>query len=232
MPAAPSVGYFDEVHPGACGNCDNCLNPPETIDATEAARKALSAVYRTGQRYGQAYVIAVLHGRDDEPRIHANEHHRLSVFGLGQDMSAEAWKGLLRQLIAEGYLRVDTEAYNTLKLTPKCRPLLRGEETFRARAARAKPARAERSRARGGEARAKLSERDRQLFDALRGLRSSLAKERSVPPYVVCHDRALIEIAEKKPRTHGALHQISGFGDKKVEDYGAAILDLIEDFGG
>lgn len=226
------LGYFDEVHPGDCQNCDNCINPPETIDATDAARKALSAVYRTGQRYGQGYVIAVLLGDDNEPRIHANNHHQLSVFGVGPDLSVQAWKGLLRQLIAEGHLRVDTEAYNTLKLTERCRKLLRGEETFRLRALRAKPAKAERSRARGSEARAKLSDRDRALFDELRSLRASLAKEKSVPPYVVCHDRALLEIAQKKPLTHGALHEISGFGDKKVQDYGAAILDLVGDFDG
>ncbi|MBI1384024.1 MAG: DNA helicase RecQ [Rhizobiales bacterium] len=218
------LAYFDERHPGNCGNCDNCLEPPETLDATVAARKALSTVYRTGQRFGMAYVVDVLLGKADE-RIIRNGHDRVSTFGIGGELDAAAWKGLLRQLVAEGHLEVLQDGFGGLKLGDRCRNLLRGEATFHIRVRQKAPSK----RGRSGRAATsdKLSERDRRLFDALRSLRAELAAAESVPPYVVCHDRSLVEIVERRPRTHGALHEITGFGNKKVQSYGAQILEVV-----
>lgn len=215
--------YFGEFPEKPCGNCDNCLNPPKTIDGTDLARKALSAVYRTGQRFGAAYVIDVLRGTEDE-RIHRNEHDRLSVFGIGKDVAATEWRGLFRQLSIQGYIYSDAERYNAVRMTDKCRDLLRGEATFQMREAqKGKGPKTKGTRTTSTT----VTSDDLPIYEALRDLRLKLSKSQKVPPYVICHDKSLKEMAEQRPRSSSELHGISGLGDAKIKRYGAAFLETI-----
>ncbi|MGF1548858.1 MAG: DNA helicase RecQ [Thiotrichales bacterium] len=218
------LGYFGETLAKPCGNCDNCLHPPETWDGSEVARKALSCVYRTGQRFGVNYVIDVLTGKVDE-RIQRNAHDHLSTFGLGQELAHEDWRGVFRQLIALGYLDVDHEGYGALRLTERCRPLLRGETQLALR----RQARAEKTRAekKPKAERDALRACDETLFDALRTLRRRLAEEQGVPPYVIFSDATLQELARIRPASSADLRAISGIGDYKLERYGVDFLAVI-----
>lgn len=217
------LAYFGETLPEPCGNCDNCLNPPHMIDRTIAAQKALSAVYRTGESYGVGYLVNVLLGASD-PRIERNGHDRLSVYGIGGELSAQTWRSLFRQLIINGQLTVDYEGHGNLVLTEKARPLLRGEEKFLVRqTTRDVKARVKYQRRRE----LTLSEADELLYRELKSLRSRLAAEARVPPYVICHDRTLAELAEKRPTSIDELHGISGLGQAKIERYGAALLEVV-----
>jgi ATP-dependent DNA helicase RecQ len=217
------LAYFGETLPEPCGNCDNCLNPPHMIDRTIAAQKALSAVYRTGESYGAGYLVNVLLGASD-PRIERNGHDRLSVYGIGGELSAQTWRRLFRQLIINGQLTVDYEGHGNLVLTEKARPLLRGEEKFLVcQTTRDVKARAKRQHRRE----LTLSEADELLYRELKSLRSRLAAEAQVPPYVICHDRTLAELAEKRPTSIDELHGISGLGQAKIERYGAALLEVV-----
>lgn len=217
------LAYFGETLPEPCGNCDNCLNPPHMIDRTIAAQKALSAVYRTGESYGVGYLVNVLLGASD-PRIERNGHDRLSVYGIGGELSAQTWRRLFRQLIINGQLTVDYEGHGNLVLTEKARPLLRGEEKFLVRqTTRDVKARVKYQRRRE----LTLSEADELLYRELKSLRSRLAAEARVPPYVICHDRTLAELAEKRPTSIDELHGISGLGQAKIERYGAALLEVV-----
>jgi ATP-dependent DNA helicase RecQ len=221
------LAYFGEVRHEPCGNCDNCLNPPVTVDATVLAKKALSAVYRTGQRFGVTYVTDVLVGKADE-RIVRNAHDTLSVFGLGKDEDAATWKHLFRQLTAAGHLTGDTEGHGTLILTELARPLLRGETTFRMRAAvKALPKSERTRRERAGATAAAASGPDAALFAALKALRSRLATEGKVPPFVIFHDRTLAEMIAKRPATLTALKDILGLGTSKISRYGRALIETI-----
>ncbi len=219
------LAYFGERLPEPCGNCDNCLNPPLTEDGTQLAQKALSAVYRTGQRFGVTYVADVLLGKADE-RILRNSHDRLSVFGIGKDVSAVAWKGLFRQLTAAGYLTGDDDGHGTLALTERARPLLRGEDKFLMRVTRAAPKKSKRE----AKPSHKVSADSEQLFQALKALRLRLASAAKLPPYVVAQDRTLVELAEKRPRDDAALHDIIGLGASKIARYGKAFLETIGAF--
>ncbi|MGD9801864.1 MAG: DNA helicase RecQ [Hyphomicrobiaceae bacterium] len=225
------LAYFGETHTEPCGNCDNCLNPPATVDATEMARKALSAVYRTGQRFGVGYVTDVLTAKVDE-RISRNGHDKLSVWGVGKDVSATEWRLLLRQLVAAGYLATDEEGHGTLVLTERARPLLRGEEMFRMRKQTITPS--ERKPSRAGRIAADTANRiaaaDEPLYQALKALRMRLATESNLPPYVICHDRTLVELAQKRPGSEAALGDIIGLGTRKIARYGAALLEVIGRF--
>ncbi len=214
------LAYFDERLDEPCGNCDNCLNPPETWDATEAARKALSTVYRSGQRFGVSYLIDLLLGKTNE-RIARNQHDQLSTFGIGKELSATEWRSVFRQLISQGYLDVDQE-YGSLRLDERCRPLLRGERTLRLRKQRKaeKPPRATRQRS-------ELREIDEPLFEALRALRRELADEQGVPPYVIFHDATLTEMARQRPGSRESLRALPGIGEQKLERYGDAFLAVI-----
>jgi ATP-dependent DNA helicase RecQ len=214
------LGYFGESS-APCGNCDNCLFPPQTFDATDAARQALSAIFRTGQRFGAAYVIDVLRGERNE-RTERNGHDQLAVFGLGASLDATAWRGVFRQLVAQGLASVDHEAHGALKLAEPSRAVLRGEATVAMRRTVARPAKAPRVR---GEA-ATLDAGSRGLFDALRGWRLEQARTQGVPAYVVLHDRTLAAIAQTRPATLDALARIDGIGAAKLERYGAAIVAL------
>jgi ATP-dependent DNA helicase RecQ len=218
------LAYFGETLPQPCGNCDTCLQAPATWDATEAAQKALSCVYRTGQRFGVNYVIDVLLGRQDE-RVLANRHDRLSTFGIGAGFTASQWRHIVRQLIAQGFLDVDTDGHGALRLTAAARPLLRGEVQLQLREL---PARETLNKPRGAKPLTELDEADRELFEALRARRLQLAREQSVPPYVIFHDSTLRELASRRPLTHEAMRGITGVGEQKLQRFGTAFIAVIQ----
>jgi ATP-dependent DNA helicase RecQ len=217
------LAFFGEQSE-ACGNCDNCLNPPQTWDATDAARKALSCVYRTGQRYGAGHLIDVLRGETTE-KVVEREHNQLSTFGIGAEFDEKRWRTVFRQLVARELLAVDHDRYNALTLTEHARPLLRGEAEFRLRV---EP---ERGRSRGKRRTASRLDIPggipTTLFDRLRAWRTETARERDVPAYVILNDATLREIAIHRPETLPALAGINGIGDRKLEAYGDAILRLV-----
>jgi len=214
------LAYFDENLSQPCGNCDNCLNPPETWDATESARQALSCVYRSGQRFGVGYVIDLLLGKSDQ-RILKNQHDQLSTFGIGEHLSVAEWRSLFRQLIAQGFLYVDHERFGGVRLTEKSRPLLKGEECLNARKL-IKPEKSKKA------AKAKVSNIHQPLMDALKKLRKELADEQGLPPFVIFHDSTLIQMTEQRPSELGEMQFISGVGDKKLQQYGKAFLEVIK----
>ena len=215
------LAYFGESLSQPCGNCDNCLSPPQTWDATEATRKALSCVYRTNQRFGVSYLIDVLTGKADE-RIHRNQHHRLSTFGIGKELHPAQWRTLFRQLVSLGHLDTDLEGHGALRLTQKCRSLLRGEATLhlRLQPRREKKRKTETSRT-------QLSSSQKPLYEALRQLRLQISKQQSVPPYVIFHDSTLLEMVEQRPLDLQQMRFITGVGERKLALYGQLFLDLI-----
>ncbi len=220
------LAYFGDQLAEACGNCDNCLDPPATWDATEAAQKALSCVYRTGQRFGVNYLIDVLRGSDDE-RMRRFGHQRISTFGIGADLDARAWRGVYRALIAQGLISVDYAGHGALRLAEAARPVLRGERRIQLRVEE-KPQRATRSGSRRRST--QFADADQQaLFDALRARRKQLADEQGVPPYVIFHDATLAEMVEQRPQSAAELGGISGVGERKLERYGADFLELLRD---
>ena len=216
------LGYFGEDSL-PCGNCDTCLEPPETWDATEAAKKALSAIYRTGQRFGAVHVVDVLRGKLSD-RVTRWDHDKLSVFGIGADMDEVAWRGVFRQLVALGFSAVDHEAHGALVLAGASRAVLKGELSVEMRRVVARKKVASASRA--GVAVA-LGGEDADLFERLKAWRGAEARSQSVPAYVVLHDSTLAEIARSRPAGLDALGGIGGIGAKKLERYGQALLGLI-----
>ncbi len=219
------LGYFGEHTTEDCGNCDICLQPPESYDATEDARKALSCVYRVGQRFGAGHVIDVLRGADSD-RIKRLGHDRLSTYGIGADVSRDAWGSLLRQLVHHGYLYQDVGNYSILRLTEKARPLLRGETSLRLARPRIR-VRAVRSAAPRNAAGWSY---DEGLFEALRTLRKRLADREQVPPFVVFSDATLAEMAARRPRDAAGLLSVNGVGQRKLERYGEDFLALLIDY--
>lgn len=216
------LAYFGEAS-SPCGNCDTCLDPPQTWDATEPARKALSAIYRTGQRFGAVHVVDVLRGRANE-RVARWDHDKLSVFGIGADIDDLQWRNILRQLVALGHVAVDHEAYGALRLTEAARPILRGECAVEMRRA---PERTSDRKFRQ-RMRANLTAQvDDSLLGRLRSWRAEEAKRQGVPAYVILHDATLIAIAQLAPSTLDALANISGIGEKRLERYGAAVLAIV-----
>ncbi|HJV27573.1 MAG TPA: DNA helicase RecQ [Aromatoleum sp.] len=205
-----------------CGNCDNCLEPPRTWDATDAARKALSGVFRTGQRFGAGHVIDVLRGELTD-KVRDWEHDKVSTFGIGADMDEKTWRTLFRQLVARGLLAVDHDRHNALTLTDLARPLLRGEAGFALRIVPEKK-RSRRTRSNRMEI---LDGVPQTLFDRLRAWRAATARERNVPAYVIFHDATLREIALARPTSRADLSHISGIGDRKLDAYGEAILEEV-----
>lgn len=216
--------YFGESS-GPCGNCDTCLSPPKTWDATEAARKALSAIYRVEQRFGVMHLIEVLRGKDSE-RVQRWDHHRLSVFGIGQDLSELEWRNVFRQLVAMGYARVDHNAYGALRLTEHARPVLRGERAVEMRMLleRKRTKAARKSKLAAVDPIAPDSER----LTRLKSWRLEEARRQSVPAYVILHDATLMEIARLRPRTREQLADIPGIGKTKLDRYGAELIALAE----
>jgi ATP-dependent DNA helicase RecQ len=219
------LGYFGEQLTEPCGNCDNCVEPPQDWDATESARMALSCVFRTGQRFGVNYVIDVLMGQAKE-RIVQNRHDQLSTFGIG-DLDANEWRSLFRQLIALGYLYADVDNYGALKMSPDCKPLLNGEQQLRVR--KFEKTRKTKKPAIGKSSR-EISGADTPLFEALRLHRSQLAKEQGVPPYVILHDKTLAAICEQRPDNTDELSMIPGIGARKLELYGAELISITQQF--
>jgi len=218
------LAYFGEAS-APCGNCDTCLAPPQTWDATEAARKALSAIYRTGQRFGALHVIDVLRGHASE-RVTKWNHEALSVFGIGADLDEAAWRSVFRQLVALGYVEVDHGAYGALKLALASRPVLKGEERVEMRRVAAPAARPKRERSRVSES---LSAADLPLLDQLKAWRLAESRAQGVPAFVILHDSTLAELAQRRPRTMSELAQVSGFGARKLERYGEAVLGVLRD---
>ena len=225
------LAYFGEELDQPCGNCDTCLSPPKTFDGTLAAQKALSAIYRTGQRFGVGYLVDILAGKLD-PRISKNAHDKLNVYGAGKDLKPDIWRGLFRQLMASGHIAADTDGHGSLTLTERARPLLRGEEQFlmREAAVSAKSTREKKTSQDASSSAASLSSSGHDVYASLKALRHNLATEASLPPYVICHDRTLVELAQIRPRTATALHDITGLGERKIARYGAAFLEVIRSF--
>jgi ATP-dependent DNA helicase RecQ len=215
------LGYFGETLEQPCGNCDNCLEPVTTWDGTEASRMALSAVYRTGQRFGVNHLVDVLRGAGSD-KIYQFDHHLLPTYGVGTDLDGNQWRSVFRQLVARGYLSVDLERFGALRLVEKCRPLLRGEEEIRLRRDTAKPAAKKQTRTPLPE------DIDVGLWEALRERRRQLAEAQGVPPYVIFHDRTLQEICSTLPRNLAQFGRISGVGERKLEKYGAEFLAVLE----
>ena len=224
------LGYFGEVLTADCGNCDVCLDPPERYDATEDARMALSCVYRVGQRFGMGHVIDVLRGADTE-RIRAWGHHRLSTYGIGAHLSKDRWAGIFRQLIHRGYLYQDIARYSVLTLTPEARPLLRGKVSLILARPRTRTPSALEKAGKAGQGAGRRSLPDagpeRELFERLRALRRRLADEQGVPAYIVFSDATLEEMAVRRPHTPEELLVVSGVGEKKLERYGQAFLEVL-----
>ncbi len=221
------LAYFGEAHGGGCGHCDNCLHPPRAWDATEAARKALSCAYRTGQRFGAAHLIDVLRGADNA-KVRQFGHHTVSTYGIGSELDASRWRSVFRQLVAAGLLEVDFDSLGALRLTKAATPLLRGEHRLHLRE---DPSKRERTRRRNdttASINSALSPDAEARFDTLRNWRSSTAREQNVPAYVIFHDATLRSIAQHHPHTLTALAAISGVGAGKLERYGEAVLDVLQ----
>ena len=220
------LAYFDEVMPNPCGHCDNCVDGVETWDATEPARQALSAIYRSGQRYGVGHLVDILMGKETE-KVRSLGHQHLAVFGIGKGRPEDEWRTLFRQLVARGLADVDLDGYGSLRLTEACRPLLRGEETLALRRD-PKPQRSKSPSSGGASPASQLvRQEEREMWEALRTLRRKLAQEHSVPPYVIFPDATLLEMLRSQPTTLTAMAQVSGVGARKLERYGQAFLDVL-----
>lgn len=212
------LGYFGE---GAqpCGNCDNCLNPPKLTDMTEAARKALSCVYRTGNRFGVGHLIDVLQGKLT-PKVREHFHDNISTYGIGKDLDEASWRAVFRQLLARGALRVSADGHGGLELSDDAKPILRGEVPLYRRA------RVEKFHYSDKNAEFSTPQ-DRALWQALRACRKRLADEQNVPAYVIFGDATLKEMVHMKPADHYEFARITGVGDRKLEKYGDEFLAVI-----
>jgi ATP-dependent DNA helicase RecQ len=228
------LAYFGEAS-APCGNCDNCLEPPQLWDATDAARKLLSCIYRCQQAGGVGFaathIIDVLRGKMNE-KVEKYGHDRLSTWAIGSDLTEADWRLVLRQLVAQHIVEVDYETYNVLRLTDASRAVLKGERRIELRRHEGKA-----PRSRGGKAAgraggktagaAPLASADERLFEALRNWRAQVAKEHGVPAYVVFHDSTLRTIAQLKPQSEAQLTGVPGVGEKKLANYGAAIVEVV-----
>ncbi|KXS52572.1 MAG: ATP-dependent DNA helicase RecQ [Marinobacter sp. T13-3] len=225
--------YFGDNPDSACGNCDTCLTPPETWDGTVAVQKALSCVYRTGQRFGVNYIIDVLRGSENERIIQAG-HQTVSTYGIGADLKAAEWKSVFRQLVANGYLRADPEGFGSLQLTERCRPLLKGEQSIELRkdpvAKKAAATKSSGTRRTGQNVRDQITDHDG--WEALRACRKELADQQGVPPYVIFHDTTLFDMLERRPQTLEELAEVNGVGAAKLEKYGELFLETLRDLSG
>ena len=222
------LGAFGEDYHGPCGHCDNCIEPPKTWDATVPAQKALSAVYRSGQRFGSGHVIDILRGIDST-RIGQLGHDKLSTFGIGADLDEKQWRSVFRQLLAAGLLEADAEGFGTLRLTRASREVLVGNQPVRLRED-VRPARMAKRR-RDSQlvtgASIGIEVYEQPLWDALRKLRTQLARQQGVPPYVVFHDATLLAMLRAMPANAGELAEVSGVGEAKLKRYGSDFLAVI-----
>jgi ATP-dependent DNA helicase RecQ len=220
------LAHFGEAYPGNCGNCDTCLSPVESWDGSDAAIKAMSAIYRTGQRFGGVHVIDVLTGKSTD-RTQRFGHEGLAVYGIGKDIEPRVWQSVIRQLAAASLIYVDQDAHGALKLSEDARPVLRGERKVMLRRDQPKrtkkEVRAQKAAEMPGEAQA--------LFDDLRAERARIAKAQGVPPYVVFHDSTLRAMATTRPQTFDALAILPGIGRTKLDRYGELFLKVIQAAG-
>jgi len=218
------LGYFGEVDRPPCGNCDNCRMPVPTWDGTVAAQKALSAAYRTGQRFGSHHLVDVLLGEETE-RVVRLRHNQLKTFGVGLELDRRGWLSVFRQLVAQGLLLPDTAGHGGLSLGPDTAAILRGTKTVQFR--RDPRNAAQRRSERGRTTEPDLDPAARALWEALRAWRLQEARRQELPPYVIFYDSTLAEIARRRPGSLTALANISGVGSSKLERYGSTIIDLV-----
>jgi ATP-dependent DNA helicase RecQ len=224
--------YFGESHPGHCAQCDNCLEPVDTWDASEATRMALSCVYRSGQRFGVGHLVDILLGKMTD-QVEKFQHQKLSTFGIGKELTSAQWSSVYRQLVAAGLLQVEMEAYGGLSLNELARPILRGEREIWLRRD-AEPAKRTSGRSTSkSEQGARLREafagaNEDPLWLALKAKRMELAREQGVPPYVIFHDSTLLEIHNQRPGSLMELGRISGVGQAKLTRYGDDFLKVVE----
>jgi ATP-dependent DNA helicase RecQ len=218
--------YFgDSCEP--CGNCDTCTSPPKTFDGTVAAQKALSCIYRTGQMFGANYVIDVLLGKDDE-RIRKFGHDNVSTFGVGGEHTHKEWQGIIRQLLSHNLLRADLEAHGALRITPEGAAFLKEKRGIELRVdEKREQKKAARSAANAPAALA--SPEDEALFARLRALRLEIAKEQNLPPYVIFHDKTLMDMVLLKPGTLDQMSLVNGVGRSKLDKYGKEFLAAIRE---
>ena len=218
--------YFGENDTPPCGNCDVCLSPPTTWDATVAAQKFLSCVLRTGQRFGAGHVIDVLRGKQTA-KVDQHGHAPLSTFGIGADVTENQWRSVTRQLIVRGFLRSDPERYGALVVKSAARALLRGEVTLTLRQ-ETKAVRKRKASAKASE----LGPADTSLYEVLKDCRKRLAEDAGVPPYVIFHDKTLVEIAARRPSTDAELLELHGVGEAKLEKFGEVFLAAVGEYAG
>lgn len=222
--------YFGEQHDGNCGQCDNCLEPVDSWNATQAAQMALSCVYRTGQRFGVTHLIDVLLGKNTD-KVAQFQHQQLSTFGIGKALSQQQWSSVFRQLVSAGYLETDMQGYGGILLTEMSRPLLRGETEIWLRQDSESSTRRSSKAERGARVKEGYAEANEDpLWHALKAKRSELAREQGVPPYVIFHDSTLLEILNQKPGSLTEMSMISGIGQAKLARYGDDFLQVLEDF--
>ena len=222
------LGYFGEPDHLPCGNCDNCREPAASWDGTVAAQKALSAVYRTGQRFGAHYLVDLLLGADSE-RIRKLGHDRLKTFGVGSELDRRGWLSVFRQLVAQGFVVPDLGGHGGLSLTPGAAEILRGARTVQFRLDR-RGERRQRTKEAGAKSAAVTAGLDpagRNLWEALRGWRLDEARRQELPPYVIFHDATLIEVARRRPATLTTLAEVPGIGRSKLERYGSAVIAVV-----
>ncbi len=225
------LDYFGETIDASCGNCDNCLDPPSAIDGTVLAQKALSCVFRTNQRFGVKHLVAVLRGEDDE-RVRSLGHDRLTTFGIGKELDERQWRSVFRQLVAAGLLATDEEGYGVLRLTPASRGVLRGEAGIQLRrpAERIERQRKKKSpRADTSRQSLDIAPHETHQWNELRATRARLAREQSVPAYVIFHDATLLQMLRERPQTSEEFSAISGVGAAKLARYGQAFLDTLRE---
>jgi len=217
------LSYFNEDAASGCGNCDNCLEPVATFDGTEVARKALSCIYRSGQRYGVAHLIDILMGKPTD-KIKTAGHDKISTFALGQELDQKQWRSVYRQLLALGLVSSDPENYGGLRLLPNCRPLLKGDAQLQLRLDRKVSIKTPKA----SKARLQIADDDMDLWQLLRELRMALAQDQKVPPYVIFSDSSLLEMLHTKPQSLLQMSHINGVGEKKLNRYGDDFLALIQ----
>ncbi|MBT4997644.1 MAG: DNA helicase RecQ [Oceanospirillaceae bacterium] len=217
------LSYFNEDAASGCGNCDNCLEPVATFDGTEVARKALSCIYRSGQRYGVAHLIDILMGKPTD-KIKTAGHDKISTFALGQELDQKQWRSVYRQLLALGLVSSDPENYGGLRLLPNCRPLLKGDAQLQLRLDRKVSIKTPKA----SKARLQIADDDMDLWQLLRELRMALAQDQKVPPYVIFSDSSLLEMLHTKPQSLLQMSHINGVGEKKLDRYGDDFLALIQ----
>jgi len=219
------LNYFGQDYNEACGRCDTCLHPVEQWNGTVAAQKMLSCIARTGQRFGAGHIIDVLLGKETD-KIQRFGHDQLTTYGIGKEFSVTEWRAIVRQLVAGDYINVDVSGFGGLKLSPSCEPVLKGQTEVYFRKEN-KPPSPKRDKKSSKTASAPQRPEDKQLFESLRKIRLTIARDQGVPPYIVFGDATLYAMVEHKPVDLESFSQLSGVGQVKLERYGQQFLDVI-----